>query len=123
LAEEIVANAISAATVDPRFHPVREAELPHLYYSVDVLYQPEPCELGDLDPVNYGVIVEDEIGAHRGLLLPDIEGIDTASQQVEIAARKAGIMPGTPLKLFRFRVRRFREGAHSRQNSEQGANQ
>ncbi|HEX8476474.1 MAG TPA: AmmeMemoRadiSam system protein A [Pyrinomonadaceae bacterium] len=123
LAEELIANAVSAATRDPRFPPVAEAELPRLRYSVDVLSDPEPTRFEDLDPSNFGVIVEDETGARRGLLLPDIEGIETASQQVEIAARKAGIMQGTPLKLFRFRVRRFGEGTHFRQNSEQGANQ
>jgi len=62
-----------------------------------------------LDPKIYGVIVEDDSGKLRGLLLPDIAGVETARQQVEIAARKAGITPGTPLKLSRFRVDRFRE--------------
>ena len=55
------------------------------------------------------MIVEDESGLFRGLLLPDIPGVDTAEQQVNIAARKAGIPPGTPLKLSRFKVNRFRE--------------
>jgi AMMECR1 domain-containing protein len=55
------------------------------------------------------VIVEDESGEFRGLLLPDIEGVDTATRQVEIAARKAGISAGTLLKLSRFRVDRYRE--------------
>jgi AmmeMemoRadiSam system protein A len=109
LAEELIANAVDAATRDPRFFPVAEDELQYLEYSVDVLFQPEPAEFEDLDPNTFGVIVEDESGSHRGLLLPDIEGIETASQQVEIATRKAGISPGTPLRLFRFRVRRFRE--------------
>ena len=109
LAEEIVANAISAATRDPRFPPVSADELSHLRYSVDVLYEPEPATFDDLDPKVYGVIVEDASGTRRGLLLPDIEGVNTASQQVEIAARKAGIRPGTPLKLWRFRVERFSE--------------
>jgi AmmeMemoRadiSam system protein A/AmmeMemoRadiSam system protein B len=111
LAEELIANAISAATRDPRFPPVTTDELSHLRYSVDVLSQPEPTEFDELDPAIYGVIVEDEKGIRRGLLLPDIEGIETASQQVEIAARKAGIAPGTPLKFFRFRVERFGERA------------
>jgi hypothetical protein len=55
------------------------------------------------------VIVEDESGEKRGLLLPKLEGIDTATKQVEIAARKAGIRQGLPIKLFRFRVQRFGE--------------
>lgn len=109
LGEELVANAISAATRDPRFSPVAESELPNLKYSVDILSVPEPANFADLDPAVYGVIVEDELGLFRGLLLPDIPGVDTAQQQVDIAARKAGIPPGTPLKLSRFRVDRFRE--------------
>lgn len=109
LAEEIVANAISAATSDPRFEPVREEELSNLRYSVDVLFPAEHAEMEDLDPANFGVIVEDESGTRRGLLLPDIPGIDDAQQQVEIAARKAGISQREPLRLFRFKVERFRE--------------
>src|SRR5205823_5815899 len=70
LAEEIIWNAISAATRDPRFAPVREPELRNLKYSVDVLSPPELCALDDLDPKTYGVIVEDENGLKRGLLLP-----------------------------------------------------
>jgi AmmeMemoRadiSam system protein A/AmmeMemoRadiSam system protein B len=109
LAEEIITNAINAATRDPRFPPVRRGELPGLKYSVDVLSVPAPCTLDDLDPKIYGVIVQDESGFHRGLLLPDLEGIDTAAHQVEIASRKAGIAPGTPVKLFRFRADRYSE--------------
>lgn len=109
LAEEIITNAISAATRDPRFPPISADELSYLRYSVDVLYEPEPATFDDLDPKIYGVIVEDMSGTRRGLLLPDIEGVKTAAQQVEIAARKAGIRLGTPLKLSRFRVERFSE--------------
>lgn len=108
LAEEIIANALSAATRDPRFPPVRADELPNLKYSVDVLSAPAPCTLADLDPKTYGVIVEDESG-RRGLLLPDLEGIKTAAEQVEIASSKAGIAPGEPVKLFRFRADRYSE--------------
>lgn len=113
LAEELIANAVNSATRDPRFEPVSIAELPNLRYSVDVLSTPEPTQLENLDPKIYGVIVEDEAGLRRGLLLPDLPGIETANQQVEIAARKAGIAPGTSLKLSRFRVERFREPARS----------
>lgn len=109
LAQEIVANAISAATNDPRFDSVTEAELVNLRYSVDVLFPSEPTVMADLDPNVYGVIVEDESGSRRGLLLPAIEGVDNAEQQVDIAARKAGITRGEPIKLFRFKVERFRE--------------
>ena len=108
LAEEIIANAISAATRDPRFPPVRADELSNLKYSVDVLSAPERCSLADLDPKFYGVIVEDESG-RRGLLLPNLEGIKTAAEQIEIASRKVGIAPGGPVKLFRFRADRYSE--------------
>jgi len=109
LAAEIIANAINAATRDPRFDPVTADELANLRYSVDVLGKTEPASFTELDPRIYGVIVADESGERRGLLLPDIAGVETASQQVEIAAHKAGIPPGTPLQLSRFRVDRFRE--------------
>ena len=109
LADELVMNAIHAATRDPRFPPVSPDELASLVYSVDILAAPEQASFQDLDPSTYGVIVEDEAGLSRGLLLPDIEGVDTAEKQVEIASRKAGISPGTPVRLSRFRVDRFRE--------------
>jgi AmmeMemoRadiSam system protein A/AmmeMemoRadiSam system protein B len=109
LAEEIIANAINAATRDPRFSPVAAEELPALRYSVDVLEAPEPATFAELDPKVYGVIVEDQSETFRGLLLPDIAGVDTAARQVEIAARKAGIAPDGSLKLSRFRVHRYRE--------------
>ena len=109
LAEEIIANAISAAINDPRFDPVSDDELENLSYSVDVLLPAEETVLEELDPAVYGVIVEDEDGGRRGLLLPDIPGVESAEHQVEIAARKAGIPQGTPVKLWRFKVERFRE--------------
>jgi AmmeMemoRadiSam system protein A/AmmeMemoRadiSam system protein B len=109
LAEEVVANAISAAMNDPRFDPVNAAELANLRYSVDVLLPAEPAEMSDLDPAVFGVIVEDEFGSRRGLLLPDIQGIDNAEQQVEIAARKAGIGRDERIRLWRFKVERFGE--------------
>jgi MEMO1 family protein len=108
LAEEIILNAVSAATRDPRFPPVRPDELPELKYSVDVLSPPEPTTINLLDPNVYGVIVEDESG-RRGLLLPHLEGIDTAARQFEIASRKAGIKPGAKVQLLRFRADRYQE--------------
>lgn len=109
LAEEIILNAISAATHDPRFAPVRKDELPGLKYSVDVLSQPEPVKREDLNPEIYGVIVEDKSGVRRGLLLPNLKGIDTADQQLDIASRKAGIRVGEEIKLWRFRANRYSE--------------
>jgi AmmeMemoRadiSam system protein A len=106
VAEEIINNAISSATRDPRFAPVTETELPDLRYSVDVLTKPEPVESTDqLDPKKYGVIVE--CGRRRGLLLPDLEGVNSAAQQIEICCQKAGIQPREPVKLYRFEVRRY----------------
>ena len=91
LAAEICANAISAGIHDRRFLPVREGELSSLVYDVDVLGEPEPIDSADeLDPRTYGVIVSCADG-RRGLLLPDLDGVDTIEEQVEIAARKGGI--------------------------------
>jgi AmmeMemoRadiSam system protein A len=106
VAHEVVRNAISAATADPRFSPVRAEELATLEYSVDVLSPPEPvADPKDLDPKRYGVIVQ--AGRRRGLLLPDLEGVDTVDEQVGIAMQKAGIAPDTPVSLFRFEVERY----------------
>ncbi len=106
VAHEIVRNAISAATCDPRFSCVSEEELADLEYSVDVLDAPEEV-MGpaDLDPKRYGVIVQ--AGNRRGLLLPDLEGVDTVEHQVSIAMQKAGIRQGTPVTLYRFEVKRY----------------
>lgn len=106
LAEEIIANAISAATGDPRFLPVKPSELEDLTCSVDVLTPAEEvADMTELDPRRYGVIVES--GGHRGLLLPDLEGVDTVEEQVDIARRKAFIGSSDPIKLYRFEVKRY----------------
>jgi len=106
VATEVVRNAVSAATCDPRFACVRADELPNLEYSVDVLTAPEQVKgPEDLDPKRYGVIVQ--AGGRRGLLLPDLEGVDTVDYQVSIAMQKAGIRPGTPVTLYRFEVKRY----------------
>jgi AmmeMemoRadiSam system protein A len=107
VAEEIIANAISASTMDPRFPAVTESELGDLEYSVDVLTAPEPItDLSQLDPAEYGVIVES--GWRRGLLLPDLEGVDSVEEQIAICRLKAGISAGEPVNLYRFQVRRFK---------------
>lgn len=106
LVGEIVQNAISAASDDPRFDAINQAELASLTYSVDVLGEAEPITSeAELDPKIYGVIVER--GAKRGLLLPDLPGVDDAESQVTIAKRKAGINPKQAATLFRFRVTRY----------------
>jgi len=107
VAEEIVANAVSSATRDPRFDPVDESELDDLEYSVDVLSRPESVtDIGELDHKEYGVIVES--GSRRGLLLPDLAGVDSAEEQIAICRLKAGIAPDEPVDLYRFRVTRFK---------------
>ncbi len=107
VAEEIISNAISSATRDPRFPPVAPEELRDLEYSVDVLTKPRPVkDEKELDPKKYGVIVE--CGFRRGLLLPDLEGVDTVDQQINICCQKAGIIPGEPIKLYRFEVKRYK---------------
>ncbi|MGI6221303.1 MAG: AmmeMemoRadiSam system protein A [Coriobacteriales bacterium] len=106
LADEIVENAVSASTRDPRFEPIAPDELPDLEINVDVLGESEAIDgLDELDPKRYGVIVT--AGGRRGLLLPDLEGIDTPEEQVEIALRKAGIKPSEFFEMERFEVTRF----------------
>lgn len=107
LAEEIIHNAISAASRDPRFDPIRPDELPWLEINVDVLGAPEDIlSEAELDVKRYGVIVRK--GHRRGLLLPDLEGVDTVRQQVDIAKQKAGIGPKEKVELQRFEVVRHR---------------
>lgn len=109
LEEELITNAINAASRDPRFPCVTPAELTTLRYSVDVLSGLEPTSIDQLDPKIYGVVVEEAIGTRRGVLLPDIERVSSVEQQVNIARRKAGITPESVVNLFRFRVARYRE--------------
>ena len=107
LGDEIARNAHSSAFGDPRFPPVASGELDGLSYSVDVLSDAEPCTLDDLDPRVYGVIVE--AGWRRGVLLPDLAGVDTVARQVDIALQKAGISPQERFSVSRFTVTRYRE--------------
>lgn len=103
LAWEIVQNAISACSRDPRFSPVRPNELDELEYSVDVLGAPEPVDSpAALDPKTYGVIVS--CGGRRGLLLPDLDGVDSMEAQLSIALQKGGIRENEPYKIERFKV-------------------
>ncbi len=107
LAEEIIRNAVSAAVRDPRFDPIRPAELPYLEINVDVLTAPEPVNSAmDLDAKRYGVIVRRD--RRQGLLLPDLEGVDTVEQQIAIARQKAGIGPREEVQLERFEVIRHK---------------
>lgn len=106
LGREILHNAYSAARQDHRFNPLEPGELPGLQIKVDVLGPLEPISGPELlDPARYGVVVASADG-RRGVLLPDLAGIDTVGQQLDIARRKAGISPGEPIRLSRFTVER-----------------
>lgn len=106
LAMEIRENAISAATRDPRFPPIAPDELEELEVSVDVLGDLEQVSsLDELDPKVYGVMVAS--GYRRGVLLPDLPGVDTVEEQIRIASLKAGIRPEEISKIYRFKVERY----------------
>ena len=103
LAEEIMHNAVSACSADPRFDPVEDWEVERLTISVDVLGETERISSPEeLDVTRYGVIVTR--GKRRGLLLPNLEGVDTIEQQVAIAKQKAGIRAHESVELERFEV-------------------
>lgn len=106
LAREVMENAVSAATRDPRFLPLTLEELHGVTISVDVLGKPEPVPgPEELDPQRYGVIVK--CGLRRGVLLPDLPGITTPEEQIRIARLKAGIGTEENVELFRFEVKRY----------------
>ncbi len=108
LGREIIRNAQSAAFGDPRFPPVSAAELEGLHFSVDILSAPEPVSSHEqLDSKRYGVIVGCDY--RRGVLLPDLEGVETVEHQLGIACQKAGIEPSENFSVQRFRVSRYRE--------------
>lgn len=109
IAQEIIHNAIESATGDPRFPPVTPAELPSLIYSVDILSEPElVANQQSLDPKKYGLIVQSANG-RRGLLLPDLEGVDTVEEQIAICRQKALINEDEPITLYCFTVERHQE--------------
>ena len=122
IAEEIIYNAIAAATEDYRFGPVQKEELPYLSYTVYILNEPELVKnIKELDPKKYGVIVKTvpispsgdvvfngHFVAKTGLLLPDLEGIDTVEQQILIACQKAGINPQREkILIYKFTVEKY----------------
>jgi len=107
IADEIVYNAVSAGAADNRFPPIREDELSQLVYSVDVLGEATPIKsMEELDVKRYGVIVTSK--GRRGLLLPNLDGVDTPEQQVSIALQKAGIASNEPYAMERFEVVRHK---------------
>ena len=111
LAHEVIRNAISAATRDPRFPPVTTRELADLEFKVDVLGEPELVNsTDDLDPKRYGLIVQSVREPwRRGVLLPDLEGIDSVEKQLYWTRHhKAGITdPDEPVEMYRFEVTRL----------------
>jgi len=107
-AYEIISNAMTAAENDPRFPEVEKEELNEISISVDILSEPESVrDKSELDPKKYGILVK---GGHQtGLLLPDLEGIETAEKQLNIAKRKAGLREDADVEIYRFTVSRFEE--------------
>ncbi|MFQ5717167.1 MAG: AmmeMemoRadiSam system protein A [Nitrospinales bacterium] len=105
LALEIIRNAVSAAAKDPRFDPVSKEELPSLTFSVDVLTPAEKADRGGLDCKKYGIMIAS--GHKQGILLPNLEGIDTVEEQIDICRKKAGLGKNEPIEIFRFRVERY----------------
>lgn len=108
LDDEVASCAVSAASQDPRFLPVERDEVDGLDIELSLLEEEEPvASFADLDPAVFGVVVRAD--GRTGVLLPDIEGVDSVEQQVGIALRKAGIPPGMPYALTRFRVTKVKE--------------
>jgi len=107
-AYEIISNAMTAAENDPRFPEVQKEELNEILISVDILSEPEEVrDISELDPKKYGILVK---GGHQtGLLLPDLDGIETAEKQLNVAKRKAGLREDTEVEIYRFTVSRFKE--------------
>ncbi len=107
LGNEIILNAVKAATKDPRFPPISKLELSsNLSFSVDVLTPLEPIkDLSNHDPKKYGLVIK--LGGKSGLLLPSLDGVKTAEKQLEICQKKAGIETSNNIEMFRFEVKRY----------------
>ena len=106
LAEEVIQNAIKAASEDPRFPPIEKKELDQLTITVDVLTAPEKIDdTSSLDVKLYGLIVRSK--GRQGLLLPDLENIKSVDQQFKVCLKKGGIKESDPYELYRFKVKRF----------------
>jgi AmmeMemoRadiSam system protein A len=106
LAEEVIKNSIKAANEDPRFPPIEMKELQELTISVDVLTAPEKIhDISSMDVKRYGLIVRQK--DRQGLLLPNLDNIKTADQQLKVCLKKGGIKETDPFELYRFEVKRF----------------
>ncbi len=110
LAKEIIRSAVRAATADPRFPRLQTRELPSLHYTVSLLSSPQPVKtLEELNPKEYGIIVQDSSGK-TGLLLPNVEEVETVLQQIAIACQKAGINPSAEnISLWKFKTQQYSE--------------
>ncbi len=123
IAEEIIHNAIAAAAEDYRFGPIQPAELPLLSYEVSILSEPKSVkDIKELNPKKFGIIVKSQGFSSpdvifnpaptpyqkTGLLLPDLEGINTIDKQVSIVCQKAGINPKTEkISIYKFTVEKY----------------
>ena len=119
IATEVIKNAISAATQDSRFLPIKKEELPFLSYTVYILNPPQLIkDLSELNPKKYGIIVKTAPPAatpKTGLLLPDLEGIDTVEKQIFIACQKAGInLEKEKILIYKFSVEKYEENGQKR---------
>lgn len=107
LAMEIIENSLKAALHDPRFSPVTAEELQDLTYSIDVIRPLEKISsVEELDPHTYGLVVRSN--GKQGVLLPDLEGVDSAEEQIQICRAKGKIPEDDPVEMYRFKVDRFR---------------
>ena len=109
IGEEIIHNAIAAAVEDDRFGAIKKTELPHLSYIVYFLNKPEKVsDLAELDPKKFGIIVK--AGRRSGLLLPDLEGVNTVAEQIAICCQKGGIMlKQDNVEIYKFTVEKHEE--------------
>lgn len=107
IADEIIRNSIEAGIYDPRFFSVEKDELQDIDFSVDVLTKPKPAKKFELNPKEYGVIVSKD--ERSGVLLPDLEGVDTVDQQLSIVLEKAGINENEDYDIKKFEVIRYEE--------------
>ncbi len=109
IAQEIVDNAISAASRDFRFDPIKKNELENIDISIDVLSRPELVDnIQTLNPKKYGILIKSKDGARSGLLLPDLNGVDTIHDQIAIALNKAQISAHEPINIYKFTVTRYK---------------
>jgi len=109
IAQEIIHNAITAATEDYRFNSVTENDLDNLSYEVYILEKPEKIKnISELDPLKYGVLVKSNTGK-SGLLLPDLEGLNTTEKQLEAVCVKAGINPELEnIEIYKFEAKKYK---------------